>query len=206
MFLLKLERLSQGFQCQQPYVEVQHTDKLQVQTAYLTARATRAGPWLTAWLRKMWTSSLTTRLGELTDGAKVNLSFCHDKPFLTWPLPKEGLRTALLPHIYKLWSAACRPDVLAASTLSGHRRTPCWERCSGRDLDLAYITEDSQCCLDKYSGSRCILVQGEISDSVIATCGLPPGCGHAVDMFHACLPHQLPAQRWAKVEVRKWMT
>eukprot|EP00971_Amphidinium_carterae_P265559 5268159-Amphidinium_carterae.1 len=38
-----------------------------------------------------------------------------------------------------------------------------------------------------YSGQRRILVQGAVSDGVTATCGLPPGCGHAVDMFHVFL-------------------
>eukprot|EP00971_Amphidinium_carterae_P010407 205460-Amphidinium_carterae.1 len=39
--------------------------------------------------------------------------------------------------------------------------------------------------LNMYSGAKRILVQGAISEGVTATCGLPPGCGHVVDMLHA---------------------
>eukprot|EP00971_Amphidinium_carterae_P176095 3490676-Amphidinium_carterae.2 len=45
--------------------------------------------------------------------------------------------------------------------------------------------------LNMYSGNRCILVQGAVSDSVTATCGLPLSCGHAVDMLHAFLIRSL---------------
>eukprot|EP00971_Amphidinium_carterae_P129502 2564928-Amphidinium_carterae.1 len=38
-----------------------------------------------------------------------------------------------------------------------------------------------------YRGNRRILAQGAVSDGVQATCGLPPACGHAVDVLHAFL-------------------
>eukprot|EP00971_Amphidinium_carterae_P228867 4540096-Amphidinium_carterae.1 len=38
--------------------------------------------------------------------------------------------------------------------------------------------------LSMYSGNRRILVQGAVSKGIIATSGLPRGCGHVVDMLH----------------------
>eukprot|EP00971_Amphidinium_carterae_P014541 287110-Amphidinium_carterae.1 len=43
------------------------------------------------------------------------------------------------------------------------------------------------CALNMYSGNRRILIQGAVSTSVQSTCGLPPGCGLAVDLLHAFL-------------------
>eukprot|EP00971_Amphidinium_carterae_P299768 5955908-Amphidinium_carterae.2 len=37
------------------------------------------------------------------------------------------------------------------------------------------------------SGRRWVLLQGAVSDPVTATHGMPPGCGHAVDLLHAFL-------------------
>eukprot|EP00971_Amphidinium_carterae_P055680 1097796-Amphidinium_carterae.1 len=55
-----------------------------------------------------------------------------------------------------------------------------------------------------YSGQRRILVQGAVSDGVTATCGLPLGCGHAVDMLHAFLITSLRCAG-RQVEVRKYV-
>eukprot|EP00971_Amphidinium_carterae_P147845 2930466-Amphidinium_carterae.1 len=43
------------------------------------------------------------------------------------------------------------------------------------------------CALNMYSGNRRILIQGAVSGAVRSTCGLPPGCGLAVDLLHAFL-------------------
>eukprot|EP00971_Amphidinium_carterae_P080275 1588413-Amphidinium_carterae.1 len=53
-----------------------------------------------------------------------------------------------------------------------------------------------------YRGRRRILVNGALSDSVVATSGIPAGCGLAVDLLHAFLQHQLNASD-LKVSVRK---
>eukprot|EP00971_Amphidinium_carterae_P103979 2059325-Amphidinium_carterae.1 len=56
------------------------------------------------------------------------------------------------------------------------------------------------CALNMYSGSRWILV----SESVKSTCGLPPGCGLAVDLLHAFLIRTLQSAG-RQVEVRKYV-
>eukprot|EP00971_Amphidinium_carterae_P148881 2951664-Amphidinium_carterae.1 len=38
-----------------------------------------------------------------------------------------------------------------------------------------------------YAGRQRVLIQGTVSQLVIATHGMPPGCGHAVDLIHAFL-------------------
>eukprot|EP00971_Amphidinium_carterae_P154596 3065692-Amphidinium_carterae.2 len=38
-----------------------------------------------------------------------------------------------------------------------------------------------------YVGRRRVLLQGAVSEPVTATHGMPPGCGHAVDLLHAFL-------------------
>eukprot|EP00971_Amphidinium_carterae_P257484 5111229-Amphidinium_carterae.1 len=55
-----------------------------------------------------------------------------------------------------------------------------------------------------YSGSRRILIQGAVSDAVQSTCGLPPGCGLAVDLLQAFLVRTLQSAG-RQVEVRKYV-
>eukprot|EP00971_Amphidinium_carterae_P135759 2689783-Amphidinium_carterae.1 len=55
-----------------------------------------------------------------------------------------------------------------------------------------------------YSGSRRILIQGAVSESVQSTCGLSPGCGLAVDLLHAFLTRTLQSAG-RQVEVRKYV-
>eukprot|EP00971_Amphidinium_carterae_P319361 6347297-Amphidinium_carterae.3 len=55
-----------------------------------------------------------------------------------------------------------------------------------------------------YSGSRQILIQGAVSEPVQSTCGLPPGCGLAVDVLHAFLIRALQIAG-RQVEVRKYV-
>eukprot|EP00971_Amphidinium_carterae_P205299 4074816-Amphidinium_carterae.1 len=55
-----------------------------------------------------------------------------------------------------------------------------------------------------YAGRRRILIQGAVSDAVQATHGMPPGCGHAVDLLHAFLSKTLQSAG-SKVEVRKYV-
>eukprot|EP00971_Amphidinium_carterae_P171455 3398698-Amphidinium_carterae.1 len=60
--------------------------------------------------------------------------------------------------------------------------------------------------LNIYSGQRRILVQGAVSEGVTATCGLPPGCGHAVDMLHAaCFLIKSLRCLGREVDVRKYV-
>eukprot|EP00971_Amphidinium_carterae_P257149 5105284-Amphidinium_carterae.2 len=54
-----------------------------------------------------------------------------------------------------------------------------------------------------YSESRRILIQGAVSESVQSTCGLPPGCGLAVDLLHAFLTRTLQSVG-RQVEVRNY--
>eukprot|EP00971_Amphidinium_carterae_P323162 6422355-Amphidinium_carterae.1 len=53
-----------------------------------------------------------------------------------------------------------------------------------------------------YSGQCRILSQGAVSEAVQVTCGLPPGCGLAVDLLHAFLVRTLRSAG-RQVEVRK---
>eukprot|EP00971_Amphidinium_carterae_P082696 1635709-Amphidinium_carterae.1 len=55
-----------------------------------------------------------------------------------------------------------------------------------------------------YSGNRRILIQGAVSGAVQSTCGLPPGCGLAVDLLHAFLIRTLQSAG-RHVEVRKYV-
>eukprot|EP00971_Amphidinium_carterae_P003459 68099-Amphidinium_carterae.2 len=55
-----------------------------------------------------------------------------------------------------------------------------------------------------YSGSRRILIQGAVSEAVQSTCGLPPGCGLAVDLLHTFLIRTLQ-RAGRQVEVRKYV-
>eukprot|EP00971_Amphidinium_carterae_P309705 6154667-Amphidinium_carterae.2 len=63
-----------------------------------------------------------------------------------------------------------------------------------------------KCALNMYSGSggRRILIQGAVSDAVQSTCGLPPGCGLAVDLLHAFLIRTLQSAG-RQVEVHKYV-
>eukprot|EP00971_Amphidinium_carterae_P147483 2922600-Amphidinium_carterae.1 len=55
-----------------------------------------------------------------------------------------------------------------------------------------------------YRGRRRILVNGALSEPVVATSGIPAGCGLAVDLLHAFLQHKLYASK-LKVSVRKYV-
>eukprot|EP00971_Amphidinium_carterae_P241328 4791843-Amphidinium_carterae.1 len=64
-------------------------------------------------------------------------------------LPKEGARNAgerrpiaLLPQVYRLWSACCRADVVAWRQLCKDRgETPVGQGALDETFDLAYLTE-----------------------------------------------------------------
>eukprot|EP00971_Amphidinium_carterae_P182406 3620197-Amphidinium_carterae.1 len=58
--------------------------------------------------------------------------------------------------------------------------------------------------LDMYRGRRRILVNGALSEAVVATSGIPAGCGLAMDLLHAFHQHQLKASN-LKVSVRKYV-
>eukprot|EP00971_Amphidinium_carterae_P275928 5475106-Amphidinium_carterae.1 len=55
-----------------------------------------------------------------------------------------------------------------------------------------------------YAGRRRVLLQGAVSESVTATHGMPPGCGHAVDLLHAFLLKTLKSAG-RHVSVRKYV-
>eukprot|EP00971_Amphidinium_carterae_P338364 6475640-Amphidinium_carterae.1 len=64
----------------------------------------------------------------------------------------------------------------------------CYERVPLAQLEQLAIESGFRlyalnCALNMYSGSRRILIQGAVSDAVQSTCGLPPGCGLAVDLL-----------------------
>eukprot|EP00971_Amphidinium_carterae_P210556 4178082-Amphidinium_carterae.1 len=54
-------------------------------------------------------------------------------------------------------------------------------------LETGYSLYALNVAFNMYFGN---LVQGVVSEGVQAMCGLPPRCGHAVDMLH-CLPHPI---------------
>eukprot|EP00971_Amphidinium_carterae_P136280 2700252-Amphidinium_carterae.1 len=57
-----------------------------------------------------------------------------------------------------------------------------------------------------YSGNRRILIQGAVSGAVQSTCGLPPGCGLAVDLLHAFLIRTLQsAGRHVEWMIWSWL-
>eukprot|EP00971_Amphidinium_carterae_P173425 3437836-Amphidinium_carterae.1 len=58
--------------------------------------------------------------------------------------------------------------------------------------------------LDMYAGRRRVLLQGAVSEPVTATHGMPPGCGHAVDLLHAFLLKTLKSTG-RHVSVRKFI-
>eukprot|EP00971_Amphidinium_carterae_P047761 940545-Amphidinium_carterae.1 len=164
-------------------------------------------------------------------------------------LPKDGAREArqrrpiaLLPQVYRLWSAACKHDVKEWRRRCRARgEIPVGEGALDETFDLAFKTEARNasrqhqagvfldcskcyervplaqleqfaiergfplyalnCALNMYSGSRRILIQGAVSTAVQSTCGLPPGCGLAVDLLHAFLIRTLQSAG-RHVEVR----
>eukprot|EP00971_Amphidinium_carterae_P082354 1628259-Amphidinium_carterae.3 len=54
-------------------------------------------------------------------------------------------------------------------------------------LESGYPAYALYAALNMYAGRRRVLLQGGVSDPVTATHGMPPGCGHAVDLLHAFL-------------------
>eukprot|EP00971_Amphidinium_carterae_P212065 4207948-Amphidinium_carterae.1 len=85
----------------------------------------------------------------------------------------------------------------------------CYERVDLDKLERAaeaarFPLEALRLALDMYRGRRRILVNGALSEAVVATSGIPAGCGLAVDLLHAFLQHQLNASD-LKVSVRKYV-
>eukprot|EP00971_Amphidinium_carterae_P152721 3027054-Amphidinium_carterae.4 len=85
----------------------------------------------------------------------------------------------------------------------------CYERIPLRSLEKCalesgYPTYALYAALDMYAGRRRILIQGAVSGSVQTTHGMPPGCGHAVDLLHAFLLKTLQSAG-SQVEVRKYV-
>eukprot|EP00971_Amphidinium_carterae_P204827 4064989-Amphidinium_carterae.2 len=132
-------------------------------------------------------------------------------------LPKDGAHDAgqrrpiaLLPQVYRLWSAACKQDVQ-------HLRQVCRDRGevpvgagaldetfalafkTGTQKPVGLLRACASCqtgafcatlyalnvALNMYSRQSRIQTQGAVSEAVQATCGLPLGCGLAVDLLHA---------------------
>eukprot|EP00971_Amphidinium_carterae_P219712 4362311-Amphidinium_carterae.1 len=87
--------------------------------------------------------------------------------------------------------------------------TKCYERIPHKSLEK-FVLESGYpiyalyAALDMYAGHRRILIQGAVSDPVQTTHGMPPGCGHAVDLLHAFLLKTLQSAG-SKVEVRKYV-
>eukprot|EP00971_Amphidinium_carterae_P263410 5226246-Amphidinium_carterae.1 len=75
-------------------------------------------------------------------------------------------------------------------------------RPSGFALESAYPLYALYAALDMYAGRRRVLLQGAVSEPVTATHGMPPGCGHAVDLLHAFLLKTLNS---AGQHVRKYV-
>eukprot|EP00971_Amphidinium_carterae_P247336 4911967-Amphidinium_carterae.2 len=207
-----------------------------VEAAYMAERANHVGAWILAMQEQDAVNVFATFLKCVGATAPWPPEL-REMPYLQ--LPKEGANNAgerrliaLLPQVYRLWSACCRAD------------TPVGQGALDETFDLAYLTEErsaagkhqagvfldcSKCyervplrmlvefaiesgyplhavnvVLNMYSGTRRILVQGAVSEGVTATCGLPPGSGHPVDLLHAFLIRSLRcAER--QVEVRKYV-
>eukprot|EP00971_Amphidinium_carterae_P279337 5545376-Amphidinium_carterae.1 len=136
-------------------------------------------------------------------------------------LPKEGAKNAgerrpiaLLPQ----WRQLCKDRGETPVGQSALDETfarvfldcsKCYERVPLSMLEQLAIESGCPLCalnvaLNMYSGQRRMLVQGAVSEGVTATCGLPPGCGHAVDMLHAFLIKSLRCAG-RQVEVRKYV-
>eukprot|EP00971_Amphidinium_carterae_P339756 6477738-Amphidinium_carterae.1 len=73
---------------------------------------------------------------------------------------------------------------------------------SAREAD--FPLEALRLALDMYRGRRRILVNGALLEPVVATSGIPAGCGLAVDLLHALLQHKLHASQ-LRVSVRKYV-
>eukprot|EP00971_Amphidinium_carterae_P145491 2883076-Amphidinium_carterae.1 len=58
---------------------------------------------------------------------------------------------------------------------------------SGYPLHAHYVAVDNVV----YSGRRRVLIQGAVNQTVTATHGMPPGCGHPVDLLHSLLLNTL---------------
>eukprot|EP00971_Amphidinium_carterae_P033977 668889-Amphidinium_carterae.1 len=71
-------------------------------------------------------------------------------------------------------------------------------------LESGYPMYALYAALDMYSGRRRVLLQGAVSEPVTATHGMPPGCGHAVDLLHAFLLKTLKSTG-RHVTVRKYV-
>eukprot|EP00971_Amphidinium_carterae_P337072 6473724-Amphidinium_carterae.1 len=71
-------------------------------------------------------------------------------------------------------------------------------------VEAGFPLEALKLALDMYRGRRRILVNGALSEPVVATSGIPAGCGLAVDLLHAFLQHKLDASK-LKVAVRKYV-
>eukprot|EP00971_Amphidinium_carterae_P233542 4634806-Amphidinium_carterae.1 len=71
-------------------------------------------------------------------------------------------------------------------------------------LESGYPLYALYAALDMYAGRRRVLLQGAVSEPVTATHGMPPGCGHAVDLLHAFLLKTLKSAG-RHVSVRKYV-
>eukprot|EP00971_Amphidinium_carterae_P351074 6491897-Amphidinium_carterae.2 len=72
-------------------------------------------------------------------------------------------------------------------------------------LESGYPLYALYAALDMYAGRRRVLLQGAVSEPVTATHGMPPGCGHAVDLLHAFLLKTLQSAG-RRVSVHKSLT
>eukprot|EP00971_Amphidinium_carterae_P350462 6491558-Amphidinium_carterae.2 len=71
-------------------------------------------------------------------------------------------------------------------------------------LESGYPLYALYAALDMYAGRRSVLRQGAVSEPVTAIHGMPPGCGHAVDLLHAFLLMTLKSAG-RHVSVRKYV-
>eukprot|EP00971_Amphidinium_carterae_P255709 5076710-Amphidinium_carterae.2 len=71
-------------------------------------------------------------------------------------------------------------------------------------LESGYPTYALYAALNMYAGRRRVLLQGAVGEPATATHGMPPGCGHAVDLLHAFLLKTLKSAG-RHVSVRKYV-
>eukprot|EP00971_Amphidinium_carterae_P351193 6491966-Amphidinium_carterae.1 len=71
-------------------------------------------------------------------------------------------------------------------------------------LESGYPLYALYAALDMYAGRRRVLLQGAVSEPVTAIHGMPPGCGHAIDLLHAFLLKTLQSAG-RHVSVRKYV-
>eukprot|EP00971_Amphidinium_carterae_P193610 3841624-Amphidinium_carterae.1 len=78
--------------------------------------------------------------------------------------------------------------------------------CASKGLrgGLKFPLEALRLALDMNRGRRRILVNRAVCNPVVATSGIPAGCGLAVDLLHAFLQHQIHVSA-LKVSVRKYV-